>query len=193
MPKIGHFPENRPKVGVPGGGFTSTPRAGALCPAGTRKRGFSRLPGRGGFSASWEAWDLGTPGPGRPPRDGDRAPPRGVDVKPPPRPGPGPVPEVSGAPGSGSLPRPRAGGIPGSRNPGIGDLGPSGVRRSRDRLPGSPRGPPAPHPGVDVKPLRRRGPKGPKTAKNPQNGGLPAKKAFFGHFGQIWPFLTFSQ
>jgi len=43
MAKIGHFPQTGQKVGVPGGGFTSTPRGGALRPA---PAGRDRQPGR---------------------------------------------------------------------------------------------------------------------------------------------------
>jgi len=37
----------------------------------------------GARSAARQTWDPGSPGPGEAPRDGDRAPARGVDVKPP--------------------------------------------------------------------------------------------------------------
>jgi len=108
-----------------GGGFTSTPRAGALS-RGFWKRGVG-APGGG-------SWSEALTGPRREnrasetsrTRDGDRAPPRGVDVKPPPR--RRPRPGIPGIPGSGVLgPAPGAGGNrlgafpargPGTRGPG---------------------------------------------------------------------------
>jgi len=134
--------------------FTSTPRAGALSPdfAGVEKEGFSPPGG--------EVWIWTSGGPGRPlgappAPAGDRAPPRGVDVKPPSlarsRPDSG-TPGLRRSPDLGSgFPGPRAppggpGGIPsGIRDPvpdvsGTWSPDPSGIgNRASEPLPGSPR------------------------------------------------------
>jgi len=72
MAKNGHFPQKAGKVGVPGGGFTSTPRAGAPRFPGAGEKGGFPGPGRGvAFGASQEVPE----GPGGP-RSPDR--PRGT-------------------------------------------------------------------------------------------------------------------
>jgi len=132
-----------------GGGFTSTPRAGApRFPGGS---------GRGVWSPAWAGESPGAsrevlfglpgdPGPGRPLRTpaGNRgAPARGVDVKPPPgtpgsgirTPVPGPCP---GSPGGGGSPDPVRE-VSGSRIPGS---GPGSPKRA-SQAPGAPGGPPA--------------------------------------------------
>jgi len=102
------------------GGFTSTPRAGALSTA----RGVSETPLRGGVARGLQERPRSgprAPGYRGPCPAGDRAPARGVDVKPPSRgwlprpPGPGSLlDQVRGLP----RPLPRAGaGDPRSRDP----------------------------------------------------------------------------
>jgi len=173
--------------GRPEGGFTSTPRAGApRFPAGaggylSRGGVVQGLPGSPG-EASRGPQVPETPGGYR------GAPPRGVDVKPPPRRCPGPGNRVPGLPRTRGPPGGPRGPHPGSRGPGPRPL--SGVRRVSGRprraLPGL-REPP---PGVDVKPLRRGGPEGRKSPKIPQNGVLWPKRPFLGIFaenGHFWP------
>jgi len=72
MAKNGHFPQKAPKVGVPGGGFTSTPRAGAPRFPGAGKKGDFTPPGRGG--SFWPPGGLGTPGTPGDPRRKPRGP-----------------------------------------------------------------------------------------------------------------------
>jgi len=113
-----------------GGGFTSTPRGGALVPGfgACSKRGVFWSPGEPGRDSP-----EGSPGPCGPrgPRDGDRAPARGVDVKPRTRdrlsPGTG-VPRPPQAPeGPPDQVRDQD---PGSREPG--SSSPPGTRRLRE-------------------------------------------------------------
>jgi len=151
--KIGQksrFPE------PPGGGFTSTPRAGA-----------PRFPGRGFWTPGQAGRDSDLPGPfsgplgtlvpGPPP--GNRgAPARGVDVKPPSRGrrarGPGPSGTLRDPPLGARGPWSRA---PGSRDPGrFPDLVPRSSGQGLGDPPGLPGVPrPLPRRGFYINPSRR--------------------------------------
>jgi len=145
-PKNGLFSQKGLKVPGPeprrGVAFTSTPRGGVLSP---KRGGFRGPPGGGGEMGSGarseSPRDPWGPGPGQP---GDRAPARGVDVKPPSR--EGPVPDTGvrrtrwTSPGPGE---PVPGLWPGSRDPGTWFGSPSrGPGRALG--PGRPRVPPRP-------------------------------------------------
>jgi len=172
MPKIGHFPEKGPKVGVPGRGFTSTPRAGAPRFPGLEKGpisppGGEGLPGPpGGVPDGVSRDPVPAARPGEPRGPGARgwcktplATPSGA--------GPGGLggPREPGGPS----PRGRPGASPGSRIPGSGPgdrsrtRGPGGALREPSRGPGAPwRG------GFYINPSRR----GPAVPRGP--GGYPA-------------------
>jgi len=181
-PKSGQNPENGvflqkglkiPGPGHPAGAaFTSTPRGGALSRVFA---GVCSRPGRGSEKRLLGAlWAPGpAPGPGGTfrPRDGDRAPPRGVDVKPPSRrrPSGSPRPRRSGnpPPGAGEPSRAREPGIPGSRD--LGPRTPPGLRypgysRSRAHAPRRP----APQGLFYINPSRR----GPVAPPGPQSSDV---------------------
>jgi len=163
-------------------------------------RGRGPVPGFGACSKRGVFWSPGEPGrdspegsPGpcgpRGPRDGDRAPARGVDVKPRTRdrlsPGTG-VPRPPQAPeGPPDQVRDQD---PGSREPG--SSSPPGTRRLRE-APEAPLARPGPPGGgcfTSTPPAGRA--ETAKKARKPRFRGIPAKKAFFRHFGQKWLFLA---
>jgi len=143
--------------------------------ASTRSRRAVPPPRGGGSPLSWEpGLPAGCRGPPAGSRDGDRAPPRGVDVKQPLRGGPG---RASGAPGRGL-------GLPaGSRGPGSGKWPFPGPWTAR-----APRRPPRRR-GFYINPSRRgpvpgsglgdlSGSPGPETRDFPETPKNPEKRGF---------------
>jgi len=128
-PKIGVFPEKgvkTPGPGTPRGLLLHQPLAAGPCPGISRGSG-ARLGGgfeKGPPEGPWRTWGPGDPSQ---PRTGDRAPARGVDVKP--RPQDWPVPDLgarrSGKPSPGQG-EPSQAWEAGIRDPGIWSPGPSG-------------------------------------------------------------------